>query len=331
MINYKKELFQLLEQHLSANEKVDIEVVCTTMEKYMQEGILNENYKSLYTLFQNSNYSYLEFKFNLSKDLLLLQYKNAILERQNDWEATKMRNFQECLDIVRSQMQDDFKDLLEKQQTDLAFSIAENICELRMIKPIMDEQIAILNDKISLMSVTSQSIQQIDLICPTVKEKIASKTIINLLQNEFFEYIQSRHFQYKDKEELKKEIEQLKVQKKHLISLAIREVAKSLVSEGVLIKTSSSGNSDNLKNKNGEFISLSNEIAIKIYNIVKVLGFEPFFKGRKAIENQSNEEGYQMPDDNDEKRNYVKDRLKASATINIDFKSIFTDYQGYIL
>ena len=333
MENYKEKLFQLLEQHLKDKEQADIKKICVMIEdKYITD--LNEHYKSIYSLFQDSNYSYMEFKLNLSKRILLLQYRNAIVMRQRAWEGEEEKRFQESLNRVEEQIQKSFKELSETEQIALAFSIAEKTLKFKMQMFVIDEKIAVLSDKISIMSIGTQPIKQIDLLCQVTKEKIASKTVIDLLQKEFFEYIQIRRFQFGgDKNELKKEIKQLKIEKKHQVSLAIRSVVESLVSKGILTQIAPKDNSYKIMNANGECIELPNTMAIKVYDIVKALGFDTSFKRHKKLANTTYEKDYQTPDLDEEKKDYVKDRLKRSAELNINTeeKEFFFDYHGHIL
>ena len=60
MENYKEKLFQLLEQHLKDKEQADIKKICVMIEDKCITD-LNEHYKSIYSLFQDSNYSYMDF------------------------------------------------------------------------------------------------------------------------------------------------------------------------------------------------------------------------------------------------------------------------------
>ena len=86
-------------------------------------------------------------------------------------------------------------------------------------------------------------------------------------------------------------------------------------------------------NANGECIELPNTMAIKVYDIVKALGFDTSFKRHKKLANTTYEKDYQTPDLDDEKKDYVKDRLKRSAELNINTeeKEFFFDYHGHIL
>lgn len=131
MENYKEKLFQLLEQHLKDKEQADIKKICVMIEDKCITD-LNEHYKSIYSLFQDSNYSYMEFKLNLSKRILLLQYRNAIVMRQRAWEGEEEKRFQESLNRVEEQIQKSFKELSETEQIALAFSIAEKTLKFKM-------------------------------------------------------------------------------------------------------------------------------------------------------------------------------------------------------
>lgn len=96
-VDYRKKFFRLIINKLSTEEAKDIISICINQEIYMRQESLDENYKALYILFQDSGHNYLEFKFNLGKRLLLLQYKDAILEREKNGRQLKEITSQKAL------------------------------------------------------------------------------------------------------------------------------------------------------------------------------------------------------------------------------------------
>lgn len=327
-VDYKKRFFRLIIKKLSTEEARDIISICINQEKYMRQESLDENYKALYLLFQNSSHSYLEFKFNLGNDLLLLQYKDAILKREKEQEFIKGKNFQESLNIVQVQIQNEFQDLTKEQQDNLAFDIVERIYTLRTYKAFIDEKIAIIDDKITIFS-SNTLITQIDLVDNRGKKQIKSKSMIDLLQNRFFEYVRCGYIQYKNVETLNQDLKNLKIKRKHLVSFAIRKIAQSLVSNKILTNVSPKGNSYNLKNEKNEFISLNNKIAVSIFNIVSGLGFDTSFKGRKEGNKQSGSD-YISPISEEGKKDFVKDRLKQVSDKVIELNDDLNLYEEYI-
>lgn len=77
----KDEFFDKLNLILSKEEILDIKEICDEMDTYLQKSNENVNYQSLYDLFQTSENSFIEFKFQLGKRLDVLQYRDSISKR----------------------------------------------------------------------------------------------------------------------------------------------------------------------------------------------------------------------------------------------------------
>lgn len=324
-MDYKEELFRLLEQHLSVNEQKDIKEVCNLMEECMQTDKLNESYQAMHKLFQDSEYSYVEFKLQLGKNYLLLLYKKSILTRQSKQEQLENTLYFESYKLALPQIEKDFPELDQSKQNDLAFEIAEELYRLKVIQSTINESINIYEDRYNLTVVSDKKIDAITFKYNGEKREIKTQSVIELLQEEFYNYIQIRRFQYKSPKELLLILKELRNTKKHLVTFAIRQVANTLIKYGLITEVSKGGNSYRLLNKNGENLQLNNQIAIKIYNIIKAIGFETLFKGRKGdISDES-------PTDITEMKDYIKDRLKQEVILQINLKTLYDDYQKYIL
>ena len=89
-------------------------------------------------------------------------------------------------------------------------------------------------------------------------------------------------------------------------------------------------NNYNLRNKEGDLLSLSSKEAEKIYDLVKKLDFDvTYYAGRKSPLNQGEDIDYKLPDSKKEKIDYVKDRLINLP--KIDVNQLLNDYQDLIL
>lgn len=325
-MDYKKELYRLLEK-LPTNQQVDIKETCTLMEKYIQPNRVNENYQDLYKLFQDSECQYIEFKLQLGKRYLLLLYRNSILTRIDKQERLDDAMRFESYKLALLQIEKDFSELNQLQQQDLATDIADELYRLKSMQSYINDSINIQEDIYNLLMVSNKKIDTITFKYDESKREVKSQTVIKLLQEEFYNYIQIRRFQGQDIKELSLKIKNLKTTKKHLVTLAIRQVANILVKHELITDVSKEGNRYRLVNKYGEILQLSNQTTIKIYGIIKALGFNTSFKRKdKSRGNDDKEPTYEA-----DIKDFIKERLRQEAILQINLKSLHDDYQGYIL
>lgn len=327
----KDEFFDKLNLILSKEEILDIKEICDEMDTYLQKSNENVNYQSLYDLFQTSENLFIEFKFQLGKRLDVLQYRDSISKRLIMKDQEISTAYQKVLLTVDDWVKKNWADLMPKQQTDLINSITERIYRLVMLSGKAAEEVLILEDKIVLKELT-----QFETISfKNAKKEVGrleSKQMIDLIRNEFAQYIKSRRLLQATLPELECKLKQFEQIQKKCLHYTIRYIADALAEYDLFkkVKEIDKANNYNLRNKEGALLSLSSNEAEEIYNLVKKLDFNvTYYAGRKSPFNQGEDIDYKLPVSKKEKIDYVKDRLINLP--KIDVNQLLNDYQDLIL
>ena len=364
-IYYKKKLFSELQKHnLFAEEQEDIKTACEKIVKADHGFSENEQYKRFYDLFKESNFNYLNFKINLGAIYGLLIYRNVILKNEDDWMFLRQEKFQATYETLRDMLIKDFGDkdfpnLSEKQKIDIAWEIAEKIGDYVVINGVAGKIKTFYNDILSLSNICdieiktpspqeekksqermtqkadiTKIIQKIDKIKifahdPKIKPVvITSEAAIAILSERFYRFVMYGGFPIITKiNNLNQRIEELNSIKQYLPNIVIRIISNVLIKHNIINEVTTKGNSYGLKNEKGEGLALSNQIAVRIYNMIKTLGL--------GKQKNDDEEGCSLDDPTGFKKCYVKDRLEASNTDKNKYadniKSLMSEYQKYLI
>ena len=364
-IYYKKKLFSELQKHnLFAEEQEDIKTVCEKIVKADHGFSENEQYKRFYDLFKESKFNYLNFKINLGAIYGLLIYRNVILKNEDDWMFLRQEKFQVTYETLRDMLIKDFGDkdfpnLSEKQKIDIAWEIAEkigdyvvingvagkikdfyndilrlsNICDIEIKTPSPQEEKE-SQERMTQKADITKIIQKIDKIKifahdPKIKPfVITSEAAIAILSERFYRFVMYGGFPIITKiNNLNQRIEELNSIKQYLPNIVIRIISNVLIKHNIINEVTTKGNSYGLKNEKGEGLALSNQIAVRIYNMIKTLGL--------GKQKNDDEEGCSLDDPTGFKKCYVKDRLEASNTDKNKYadniKSLMSEYQKYLI
>ena len=321
----KEEFFEKINPSLSKEEFFDIKETCAEMDTYLQKSNEDINYQSLYNLFQTCEGSFVEFKFQLGNRLDKLQFRDSICKRLFIKDQELGAYYQKTLLAVDKWCNTEWKKLTPEKQNDLIISITDGVFCFVMLSDKADGEFQILKDKIVL-----KKLVKFDTICFKNKQKevgrVESKQMIDLIRTEFTQYIKSRRLLQATLPDLKNKFKQFGVLRKKSLHYTIRSIADILAEYDLLDKATISNNY-NLKNKEGVSLSLGNEEAEKIYNLVEKLGFNvAYYAGRRDPLNFD----YKRPEFKKEKIDYVKDRLLISLP-KIDVNQLLADYQDLIL
>lgn len=356
---YKNKLYLELQKHnLFAENQEDIKAVCEEIVKVDHGFSENEQYKRFYDLFKESKFNYLNFKINLGAIYGLLIYRNVILKNEDDWMFLRQEKFQTTYETLRDMLVKDFGDkdfpnLSEKQKIDIAWDIAEKIGDYVVINGVAGKIKDFYSDLLSLSSICNikfktspkpgmmtqkvdmtKIIKKIDKIKifahdPKIQPvEITSEAAIDILSERFYRFVMYGGFPIITQiNDLDEKIERLGIIEQYLPTIVIRIIANVLIKHNVINEVTTKGNPYGLTNDKGDTFALSNQIAIRIYNMIKILGL--------GKQKNDDEEGCSTEDPTGFKKCYVKDKLEAS---NIDknkyadnIKSIMSEYQRYLI
>lgn len=309
-----KDLFyKELADHFTKEEQDSIKAKCTSMEMYVTKDYdLEKYYKWMSSIIKSQRYGYnkcMHMLEDVPRTFLFSSYIQDL--KDNTIVARSIKQIEkETLPVIQEQL----SILSVEQQLVLASNIAASTYEIIDYKDTIGKLKPLYEDLLRLreLSIYNQNPKnKLDKITFTKHEGgsliFRSRMITKMMQNQFYHYIM-RLFpdsSFKSEEEIKNKIDNLHTAETYIATLAIRNIAELLISNQILTKTSNKNNSLGLVNNKGEYLEFPNSIGVFIFDILKKL---------ELIDDDETDLF-----DGNEKRDFIKSRLKTSANSKYQF------------
>ncbi len=314
-IDYKLEFESLLHKQLNKHEVSDILRICEKIDSQVRhQNELPSIYEHRVKLFHIVGYNYENLKLNLGKDYTQ-HTVNMLSWRLEDMKmAERAKNDFELLEIIESWIAKS-SPALNVSIPKLSDKLVRSISGYWAFNKMVSDYIEQLQDHLSLLHIikNKETLCKVKFEFPSSSVSFSSnmylKSYVPVL-SDFF--LMTRVDTSCCEEELNKEISDVKTTIKRLRGFIVRSICDLVTKElGCKPNDKITSNPYNLQDADGNVFILENRVAVQIFDLLYHLGLVKDLKD--SVDTLLD----------DDKRERIKNWLKATNDDKIDFDSIF--------